>query len=212
MADPSFSLAHAAVCETSDTEAIAGAACKCATDATTNECAVSKYCWTDNTCNDAAKPSESNDGGSGGGGQLSAEIEDAAEAKGMTCVTKTPFESKKEGHPVASATDMQQLYTQCRAEATAQKAKMFVIYPEDANERRSNCWLCPEEGVRASKMKKAFLFKMSKEPPGASSGLSVFYGLLLSTSYLVPLNSCPTTHGSHEPPIHVHQTTSTLRV
>jgi len=46
-----------AVCIPSDTEAIAGAACKCATDATTGECAVSKYCWTDNTCNDAAKPS-----------------------------------------------------------------------------------------------------------------------------------------------------------
>ena len=60
-------------------------------------------------------------GGSGGSrgsrGQLSAEIKEAAEAKGITCATKTPFGSKKAGHPVASATDLPQLYTRCRAEA-----------------------------------------------------------------------------------------------
>ena len=41
-------------CPTSDTVAV-NAACKCDGGASTNECAMSKYCWTDNTCNDAAK-------------------------------------------------------------------------------------------------------------------------------------------------------------
>jgi hypothetical protein len=42
-----------AECPKSDTSAIT-AACKCASTATTNECAVGSYCWQDSTCNAAA--------------------------------------------------------------------------------------------------------------------------------------------------------------
>jgi hypothetical protein len=41
-------------CTKSDTSAISGAACKCASSATTNECAVGNYCWQDSTCKTAA--------------------------------------------------------------------------------------------------------------------------------------------------------------
>ena len=44
-------------CTKSDTSAISGAACKCASSATTNECAVGYYCWQDSTCHAAAKSS-----------------------------------------------------------------------------------------------------------------------------------------------------------
>ena len=47
-------------CVTSDTNQLTSA-CKCDSGASTNECAMSKYCWVDNTCNDAAKS------GQGGG-------------------------------------------------------------------------------------------------------------------------------------------------
>jgi hypothetical protein len=103
----------------------------------------------------------------GGGGGLSAEIEGAAEAKGNTCVTKTPFGDKKDpagrGGKVANEKNLEVLYNECLKEATM-NSKMFVIYPDDANEKRSNCWLCSSEAVRSSKMKKAFLFKVSKAP------------------------------------------------
>ena len=41
-------------CTTPDYTAIANSTCKCASTATTNECAVGKFCY-DSTCNDAAK-------------------------------------------------------------------------------------------------------------------------------------------------------------
>jgi len=43
-------------CVASDTTELR-AACKCATGSPTNECTIGKYCWTDNTCNDAEKAS-----------------------------------------------------------------------------------------------------------------------------------------------------------
>ena len=50
----SVSQATTTDCTTSDTEAVTSA-CKCASDSTNNECAADMFCWTDNTCNDAAK-------------------------------------------------------------------------------------------------------------------------------------------------------------
>ena len=50
----SLSQATTTDCTTSDTEAVTSA-CKCAGDSTSNECAADMFCWTDNTCNDAAK-------------------------------------------------------------------------------------------------------------------------------------------------------------
>jgi len=35
---------------------VTNSTCKCASSASTNECAADKFCWTDNTCNDAMKP------------------------------------------------------------------------------------------------------------------------------------------------------------
>ena len=44
-------------CVLSDKSAT-GSSCKCALSASTNECDDKKFCWTDNTCNDAMKPGE----------------------------------------------------------------------------------------------------------------------------------------------------------
>ena len=45
---------HVTDCSPSD-DVVISTACKCASGATTDECATTKFCWTDNTCNDAAK-------------------------------------------------------------------------------------------------------------------------------------------------------------
>jgi len=42
-------------CEKNDATALSGD-CRCATISTANECKSEQYCWTDNTCNDNAKP------------------------------------------------------------------------------------------------------------------------------------------------------------
>ena len=43
----------ATACTTSDSTAISGSDCKCAAASSTNECVAGKFCWADNTCNDA---------------------------------------------------------------------------------------------------------------------------------------------------------------
>ena len=45
-------------CSTSDTNQLTSA-CKCDSGASTNECVTNKYCWVDNTCNNAAKSGSS---------------------------------------------------------------------------------------------------------------------------------------------------------
>merc|ERR1719272_1577875 len=57
------------VCSKSDTVAV-NAACKCDVAASTNECAMSKYCWVDNSCNDAAKITGKCTGNSNGVGDV----------------------------------------------------------------------------------------------------------------------------------------------
>jgi hypothetical protein len=39
-----------------DDDTVLTAACKCVAQTTFNDCATGKFCWADNTCNDAAKP------------------------------------------------------------------------------------------------------------------------------------------------------------
>ena len=107
-----------------------------------------------------------------GGGGLSPEFEKDAEAKGNTCETKTPYGDKKGKKDEASTVlanekDLTALYKGCLKAAGS--SKMFVIYPNDANEQKSNCWLCSSEAVRPSKMKKAFLFKVSSLPVPAGT-------------------------------------------
>ena len=106
----------------------------------------------------------------GGGGGLSSAIKKAAEANGNTCVTKTPYGDKKGSDPaskLANEKDLTALYKGCLKAAGS--SKMFVIYPDDANEGSSNCWLCSSEAVRPSKMNKAFLFKVSIAPPAEAA-------------------------------------------
>ena len=108
--------------------------------------------------------------GSDGSGGLSSEITKAAEAKGNTCVTKTPYGDKKGNDPaskLANEKDLTALYKGCLK--AAESSKMFVIYPDDANEVSSNCWLCSSEDMRSSKMNKAFLFKVSAAPPAEAA-------------------------------------------
>jgi outer membrane protein OmpA-like peptidoglycan-associated protein len=110
------------------------------------------------------------DGGGDGGDVLSAEIKKAAEAKGKTCVTKTPYGNKKQNDlasKLANEKDLMALYKGCLK--AAGRSKMFVIYPDDANEARSNCWLCSSVAVRSSRMNKAFLFKVSTAPPAKAA-------------------------------------------
>jgi hypothetical protein len=112
-------------------------------------------------------------GGGGGGSGLSSEITKAAEAKGNTCVTKTPYGDKKgndAASKLANEKDLAALYKGCLK--AAESSKMFVIYPDDANEGSSNCWLCSSEDVRSSKMNKAFLFKVSKAPPTDATSMT----------------------------------------
>merc|ERR1711968_272796 len=94
-------------------------------------------------------------------------IKEQALPAGNTCVKKRPFKGA-----CSKETNLVKLFTQCLIHAKKEKAPMFVIYPPDANEKSSNCWLCEGEETRQSKMKKAFLFKTDGSTPAQGTEAS----------------------------------------
>lgn len=94
-------------------------------------------------------------------------VKEQALPAGNTCVKKRPFKGA-----CSKETNLVKLFTQCLIHAKKEKAPMFVIYPPDANEKSSNCWLCEGEETRQSKMKKAFLFKTDGSTPAQETEAS----------------------------------------
>lgn len=81
------------------------------------------------------------------------EVKEKALPPGTTCMHKRPVKELR------TETNMITLYAKCSIHAKREGAPMFVLYPPEAKEARSNCWVCKTEETRPSKMSKAFLFK-----------------------------------------------------
>merc|ERR1712072_929466 len=81
------------------------------------------------------------------------EVKEKALPPGTTCMHKRPVKDLR------TETNMITLYAKCSIHAKREGVPMFVLYPPEAKEARSNCWVCKTEETRPSKMSKAFLFK-----------------------------------------------------